>query len=92
MESTRVPDILDPVRHFLLWDAESACIASTVLFISFNFGQVVPGIVLAVAAMVFWSRATATKPRGWIAQRLYWLGLFPALRRTPHSALRRFLG
>lgn len=92
MQSTRIPEPLEPQYHFLLWDSQSFSVAIIAVFVGALCKQFTLGCVAGVAAMVVWSRAKASKPDGWLHHYAYWHGLMGRMKRTPDPALRRFLG
>lgn len=78
--------------HFLGIDAVLIVIAVSFAVVGGVFDHALAGGAAGVACAFAWHRISAGKPRGFAIHAAYWTFGGFALRRTPPSSRRKFVG
>ncbi|MGR5178816.1 type IV conjugative transfer system protein TraL [Vibrio mediterranei] len=76
-EVISIPDLVDEMDHFLIWQVDEVCIIGFGLIIGIVIGSPIIGFIVGVVFVRFYKRSRDGKPKGFFMHRLRDVGLLP---------------
>lgn len=89
----RIPDMVDEMDHFLIWQLDEIMIVGVGAIVGILIESPMIGLVVGLVLKSFYTKSKEGKPRGYFLHKVRDLGLFPdtASKRTWKDELRHRL-
>ncbi|GMQ49677.1 type IV conjugative transfer system protein TraL [Vibrio sp. 10N] len=76
-ESISIPNLVDEMDHFLIWQVDEVCIIGFGLILGIVIGSPMTGFVIGAIFVKFYKRTRDGKPKGYFIHRFRDLGFMP---------------